>query len=120
MTSDVRKDSHNFGRVIDIDSVDGHHEARHGGFIDDGRQYWVPGLGWQSNMVSGSAVGQRLYYTSSPLANWDKGGDDNEQFLKAYEWDGKELTKRFGIDFLKERLGRPHLINFGSTSLYGD
>jgi selenium-binding protein 1 len=69
-------------------------------------------------MVSQSWDGQRLYYTSSLLANWDKTGDDNEQFLKAYTWDGKQLRERFEIDFLKEQLGRPHLMNFGSRALY--
>ena len=49
----------------------------------------------QLNMVSQSWDGKRLYFTSSLLANWDKTGADNEQFLKAYAWDGKELTPRF-------------------------
>ena len=31
------------------------------------------------------------------LANWDEKGADNEQFLKAYTWDGKVLTERFAI-----------------------
>ena len=52
-------------------------------------------IGAQLNMVSQSWDGKRLYYTSSLLANWDKTGADNEQFLKAYAWDGKELTPRF-------------------------
>ena len=39
-------------------------------------------------MVSQSWDGKRFYYTSSLLANWDKAGADNEQFLKAYTWDG--------------------------------
>ena len=59
-----------------------------------------------------------MYITSSLLANWDKPGDANEQFLRAYTWDGKALTQRFAIDFLKEGLGRAHLMNFGSSTLY--
>ena len=33
-------------------------------------------------MVSESWDGKRVYFTSSLLANWDKKGADNEQFLK--------------------------------------
>ena len=58
-------------------------------------------------------------FTSSLLANWDKKGDDNEQFFKAYDWDGKALKERFVIDFEAEGLGRPHIMRFGSASLYG-
>jgi methanethiol oxidase len=75
-------------------------------------------IGRQVNMVSQSWDGKRLYFTSSLLANWDKKGDDNDQFLKAYEWDGKELKERFAIDFKEARLGRPHVMHFGSTRLY--
>lgn len=75
-------------------------------------------IGAQLNMVSQSWDGKRLYYTSSLLANWDKTGPDNEQFLKAYAWDGKELTSRFEIDFTAEKLGRPHMMAFGSAALY--
>ncbi len=72
----------------------------------------------QLNMVSQSWDGKRIYFTSSLLANWDKTGEDNEQFLKAYAWDGEKLTPRFEIDFLAERLGRPHLMRFGSNDFY--
>jgi selenium-binding protein 1 len=75
-------------------------------------------IGRQVNMVSQSWDGKRLYFTSSLLANWDKQGEDNEQFLKAYDWDGKELKHRFTVDFKAEQLGRPHLMQFGSASLY--
>ena len=30
----------------------------------------------------------------------------------------KVLTERFAIDFMKEGLGRAHLMNFGSKALY--
>jgi selenium-binding protein 1 len=76
-------------------------------------------IGKQVNMVSESWDGKRLYFTSSLLANWDKTGADNEQFLKAYDWDGKELKERFAIDFMAEKLGRPHIMRFGARSLYG-
>lgn len=75
-------------------------------------------IGRQVNMVSQSWDGKRLYFTSSLLANWDKQGADNEQFLKAYDWDGKELKVRFAVDFKALQLGRPHLMRFGSRSLY--
>jgi selenium-binding protein 1 len=75
-------------------------------------------IGAQLNMVSQSWDGKRLYFTSSLLANWDKTGADNEQFLKAYTWDGKDLAPRFAIDFTAEKLGRPHMMAFGSAALY--
>jgi selenium-binding protein 1 len=83
------------------------------------KQVYEKKIGSQVNMVSRSWDGKRLYYTSSLLSNWDKTGKDNEQFLKAYTWDGKELKARFAIDFTAEKLGRPHLMRFGSASLYG-
>ena len=75
-------------------------------------------IGAQVNMVSSSWDGKRIYYTSSLLANWDKKGADNEQFFKAYQWDGKKLTQDFAIDFTKEKLGRAHQMRFGAYSLY--
>ena len=75
-------------------------------------------LASQLNMVSQSWDGERIYFTSSLLANWDKTGKDNEQFLKSYTWDGKKLSKRFEIDFMAEGLGRPHLMRFGAHDLY--
>ncbi|MVF21656.1 selenium-binding protein [Methylocaldum sp. BRCS4] len=81
-------------------------------------QIYEKHIGAQVNMVSSSWDGKRLYYTSSLLANWDKKGKDNEQFLKLYHWDGKELKEQFAIDFYKEKLGRPHQMRFGAYSLY--
>jgi len=75
-------------------------------------------IGKQLNMVSQSWDGKRLYFTSSLLANWDKKGEDNEQFFKAYAWDGMELSERFAIDFTAEKLGRPHIMRFGARALY--
>jgi selenium-binding protein 1 len=82
------------------------------------RQIHEQAIGRQVNMVSQSWDGKRLYFTSSLLANWDKQGDDNEQFLRAYEWNGRELKPAFSVDFTKEKLGRPHAMNFGSSTLY--
>jgi selenium-binding protein 1 len=75
-------------------------------------------IGAQVNMVSQSWDGERVYFTSSLLANWDKKGKDNDQFIKAYRWDGKKLTKKFEIDFLKGKLGRPHIMQFGQDHFY--
>lgn len=76
-------------------------------------------IGSQVNMVSASWDGKRQYFTTSLLANWDKKGDDNEQFFKLYLWDGKELDHQFTIDFIEEKLGRAHQMRFGAYSLYG-
>jgi selenium-binding protein 1 len=75
-------------------------------------------IGAQVNMVSQSWDGNRIYFTSSLLSNWDKKGKDNEQFLKAYRWDGKRLSPLFAVDFTKEQLGRPHLMRFGQEQFY--
>ena len=74
-------------------------------------------IGRQVNMVSQSWDGKRLYFTSSLLAKWDKKGEDNEQFLRAYKWDGKQLTSTFALDFTALKLGRPHHMLFGSTKI---
>lgn len=68
--------------------------------------------GSQVNMVSQSWDGKRVYLTSSLLSLWDKKGADNEQFLRAFHWDGHELTPAFEVDFTKEKLGRPHHMKF--------
>ena len=73
--------------------------------------------GKQVNMISQSWDGKRLYITSSLLANWDKGGADNEQFLRGFSWDGHELKQVFEVDFTKEKLGRAHHMKLGSKSL---
>jgi selenium-binding protein 1 len=83
------------------------------------KQVYEKKIAAQVNMVSGSWDGKRQYYTSSLLANWDKKGADDEQFFKAYTWDGEKLTKQFEIDFYKEKLGRAHQMRFGAYSLYG-
>ncbi len=82
------------------------------------KQIYERVIGRQVNMASESWDGKRIYYTSSLLANWDKKGEDNEQFFKAFEWDGKELKPKFAIDFTAAKLGRPHQMRFGAYSLY--
>jgi selenium-binding protein 1 len=82
------------------------------------RQVYEKQIGRQVNMVSQSWDGRRLYFTSSLLSRWDKSGADNEQYVRAYTWDGSELQERFAIDFAAERIGRPHLMRFGSAALY--
>ena len=83
------------------------------------KEIYTKKIGAQVNMVSQSWDGKRIYFTTSLLANWDKKGADNEQFLKGYDWDGKELKHRFTVDFTAEALGRPHIMRFGAKSLYG-
>jgi len=82
------------------------------------KQVFEQKIGAQVNMVSSSWDGKRLYFTSSLLANWDKKGLDNEQYLKLYKWNGKKLAEQFSIDFIKEKLGRAHQMRFGAYSLY--
>lgn len=82
------------------------------------KQVYEKKIGAQVNMVSQSWDGKRVYFTTSLLGNWDKKGADNEQFIKGYAWDGKELKDTFNIDFLKEGHGRAHLMLFGSSKLY--
>ena len=71
----------------------------------------------QVNMISQSWDGTRVYITSSLLANWDKAGDDNEQFLRGFTWDGRDLKQAFEVDFTKEKLGRAHHMKLGSKVL---
>ena len=56
------------------------------------------------------------------MANWDKQepkGPDL-QYLKVYDWDGKELKQTIAIDFIAEKLGAPHQMRFGAYALYGN
>jgi methanethiol oxidase len=81
------------------------------------KQTYTKVTGKQINMISQSWDGTRVYITSSLLANWDKGGADNEQFLRGFGWDGKELKPTFEVDFTKEKLGRAHHMKLGSKAL---
>ena len=78
------------------------------------KQTYTKKTGKQVNMISQSWDGKRVYITSSLLANWDKKGEDNEQFLRAFHWDGKELKAAFEVDFTKEKLGRAHHMKFSA------
>lgn len=77
-------------------------------------------IGSQVNMVSQSWDGERVYFSTSLLANWDKKDEKNEQFFRKYTWDeaNLELTEAWTIDFHAENLGRAHLITFNSSSLF--
>jgi methanethiol oxidase len=81
------------------------------------KQTYEKQTGRQVNMISQSWDGTRVYITSSLLANWDKAGADNEQFLRGFRWDGKALTPAFEVDFTKEKLGRAHHMKLGSKVL---
>jgi selenium-binding protein 1 len=75
-------------------------------------------IGHQVNMVSPSWDGNRVYFTTSLLSKWDKGGAKNDQFFKAYNWTGEELKHQFTIDFKEQGLGRAHIMRFGDEALY--
>ena len=81
------------------------------------KQTYEKATGKQVNMISQSWDGKRVYITSSLLANWDKGGADNEQFLRGFAWNGKVLAQKFEVDFTKEKLGRAHHMKLGSRAL---
>jgi len=81
------------------------------------KQIYEKQIGRQVNMVSESWDGKRVYFTSSLLARWDKQSADNEQFLRGYTWNGKELTPRFDLDFTALKLGRPHHMLFGAKNM---
>jgi selenium-binding protein 1 len=84
---------------------------------EEPKQTYEKATGKQVNMISQSWDGKRVYIASSLLANWDKTGADNEQFVRAFNWDGKELTPAFEVDFTKEQLGRAHHMKFGAKSM---
>lgn len=77
-------------------------------------------IGNQVNMVSQSWDGKRVYYTTSLLSNWDKTGKEQDQYFKAYSWDADKLklTEDFSLDFIKLKLGLPHIMRFGDRELY--
>ncbi|APV49398.1 selenium-binding protein [Betaproteobacteria bacterium GR16-43] len=81
------------------------------------KQTYEKVTGKQVNMISQSWDGKRVYVSSSLLENWDKGGADNEQFVRAFNWNGKELTPAFEVDFAKEKLGRAHHMKFSAKPL---
>jgi selenium-binding protein 1 len=76
-------------------------------------------IGEQVNMVSQSWDGQRVYFTSSLVSNWDKteGPQGDLQYLKAFNWDGKTLKPAFALNFISAKLGRPHMMTLGAYSV---
>ncbi len=80
-------------------------------------QIYEKATGKHVNMVSQSWDGKRVYISTSLLANWDLGNDD--QFVKLYNWDGKELKEQWKIDFYKEKLGRPHHMKLNAEANRG-
>lgn len=82
------------------------------------KQVYERKIGEQLNMVSQTWDGKRLYFSSSLLANWDKTGDANEQFVRSFDWDGTKLEPRFSVDFTAEKLGRPHIMRFGQEGFW--
>ncbi|MGE0485679.1 MAG: selenium-binding protein SBP56-related protein [Gammaproteobacteria bacterium] len=86
------------------------------------KEIFTQKIGDQVNMLSQSWDGKRVYYTSSLLSNWDKkeGTAGDVQYFKAYTWNGEQLTAKFAIDFIAEKLGRPHQMRFGARALYAD
>ena len=83
------------------------------------KQVYEEVIGSQINMVSQSWDGERVYFSSSLLGNWDKLGEADEQYVKLYHWDGESLSHQWSIDFYAEGLGRAHQMRFGSYALYG-
>lgn len=81
------------------------------------RQRYERVTGKQVNMVSQSWDGSRVYVTSSLLANWDKKGENDEQMLRAFSWDGKTLEPLFEVDFYALKLGRAHHMKFGTNAI---
>jgi methanethiol oxidase len=80
------------------------------------REVYQKVIGKQVNMVSQSYDGRRVYFTSSLTAKWDKQGADDEQFLKAFEWNGQKLVPKFELDFMALGLGRAHHMKFSARS----
>jgi selenium-binding protein 1 len=78
------------------------------------KQTFAKVTGKQVNMVSQSWDGKRVYITSSLLANWDKKGNDNEQVVRAFHWDGQDLKLAFEVDFNQLKLGRAHHMKFSA------
>ena len=82
------------------------------------KQTYEHEIGAQVNMISQSWDGKRTYFTSSLLGNWDKTGDNDEQFFKLFSWNGDKLIHEFTVDFYALKLGRAHQMRFGAYSLY--
>jgi methanethiol oxidase len=82
------------------------------------KEIYTKKIGSQINMGSSSWDGSRMYYSSSALSKWDRSDETAEQFVRGFDWDGKELSQTFSVDFIAEGLGRAHQMRFGAHSLY--
>ena len=82
------------------------------------KQIYEKQIASQVNMVSQSWDGKRLYFTTSLLGNWDGTGHADDQALKGYTWDGKQLKPTFDVDFRAAGLGRPHHMHFGQLGFW--
>jgi selenium-binding protein 1 len=80
------------------------------------KQTYSKQTGKQVNMISQSWDGKRVYVSTSLLENWDKKGADNDQFVKLFAWNGKELKDTWKVDFYKLKLGRPHHMKLGANT----
>jgi selenium-binding protein 1 len=80
------------------------------------RETYAKHTGSQVNMVSQSWDGKRVYISTSLLTNWDKKGADDEQFVKLFAWDGKELKETWKVDFYQQKLGRAHHMKLGAVT----
>ncbi|MBS0232257.1 MAG: selenium-binding protein [Proteobacteria bacterium] len=83
------------------------------------KEVYTKKIGNQVNMVSQSYDGKRVYFTTSLMSNWDHKGDQDDQFLKAYDWDGKQLVEKFTVDFTALKLGRAHHMKFSAKGIGG-
>jgi len=86
------------------------------------KQIFEQQIGEQINMVSQSWDGERVYFTSSLLSNWDKtssASGADVQYFKLFDWDGDALKLKLNLDFLAMELGAPHQMRFGAYALYG-
>ena len=86
------------------------------------KQIFEQQIGEQINMVSQSWDGERVYFTSSLLSNWDKTGSASGadvQYFKLFDWDGDSLKLKLNLDFMAMELGAPHQMRFGAYALYG-
>lgn len=80
------------------------------------KEIYTKKIGNQVNMVSQSYDGKRVYFTTSLLGNWDQKAEKNDQFLKVYDWDGKELVEKLNVDFTELKLGRAHHMKFSAKT----
>ena len=77
--------------------------------------------GFLSNPEDGGnkdGVGWKLIGFDGAPTHTPPFGYYDEQFVKAYSWDGKTLSPLFAVDFNAEKLGRPHIMRFGQEGFW--